>query len=143
MDRRGGSQLHLTGGIGGVEARLGAAYELLMNRLPRNLRGIANVFWNHRLFLLRAGGIRGCPERVLYNGFLSGVALSDDRFPVIRSKPTGARNSIKAETNARVVWVLLLSGECGAVHPSIAGYIYATRGETLREPVHRRARPPG
>jgi len=75
---------YLTGGIGarhGGEA-FGESYEL-PNKSAYNetCAAIANAMWNHRLFLLH-GHARYIDvlERIIYNGFLSGVALEGNRF---------------------------------------------------------------
>ena len=49
--------------------------------LQRLVTAIASALWNHRMFLLH-GDARYLDvlERTIYNGFLSGVALTSDRF---------------------------------------------------------------
>jgi DUF1680 family protein len=77
-------KLYLTGGIGARHAgeAFGDDYEL-PNATAYNetCAAIANALWNHRLFLLHGHGkYIDVLERILYNGFLSGVSLSGDRF---------------------------------------------------------------
>ena len=77
-------QIYLTGGIGsrrGGEA-FGDDYEL-PNKTAYNetCAAIANAMWNHRMFLLHGDAkYLDVLERVLYNGFLSGISMSGDRF---------------------------------------------------------------
>jgi len=77
-------KLYLTGGIGasGRGEAFGKNYNL-PNATAYNetCAAIGNVLWNHRLFLLH-GDARYIDvlERVLYNGFLSGISLNGDRF---------------------------------------------------------------
>ena len=59
----------------------GNAYELPNNGYNETCAAIANCLWNQRMFLLHADAkYIDVLERTLYNGFLSGVSLSGDRF---------------------------------------------------------------
>ncbi len=85
-----GGKLALTGGVGARKEgeSFGEPYEL-PNATSYNetCAAIANVFWQHRMFLL-SGGEKGggdgryldVLERTLYNGLLAGVSLSGDRY---------------------------------------------------------------
>ncbi len=77
-------KIYITGGIGatGNGEAFGKPYELPnMSAYNETCASIANVYWNYRLFLLH-GDARyyDVLERTLYNAFLSGVALTGDRF---------------------------------------------------------------
>jgi len=77
-------QLYLTGGIGARDTfeSFGAPYELPNETAyTETCAAIGNDLWNHRMFLA-TGDARylDLVERILYNGFLSGVSLSGDRF---------------------------------------------------------------
>ncbi len=77
-------QLYLTGGIGARDTfeSFGAPYEL-PNRTAyaETCAVVGNDLWNHRMFLATGrAAYLDVVERVLYNGFLSGVSLSGDRF---------------------------------------------------------------
>lgn len=79
-----GKKMFLTGGIGSrhtVEA-FGDAYELPnAEAYAETCAAIGHVLWNHRLFLLRGDAkYVDVMERTIYNGLLSGVSLSGDRF---------------------------------------------------------------
>lgn len=78
-----GRKLHLTGGCGaraGGEA-YGDDYELPHRCYNETCAAIAFLFWNHRMFLMTGDGkYMDVFERSLYNGVLSGVSLSGDRF---------------------------------------------------------------
>ena len=79
-----GSKLYLHGGIGsgvGMSEGFGNAYELPNSGYCETCAAVANCLWNHRMFLLH-GDVQYIDvlERTLYNGFLSGVALSGDHF---------------------------------------------------------------
>ncbi|MGE5360512.1 MAG: glycoside hydrolase family 127 protein [Bacteroidales bacterium] len=79
-----GKKLYLTGGIGsaGGWEGFGPAYELgNASAYAETCASIANALWNYRMFLLH-GDARYMDvfERVVYNGVLSGIALTGDKF---------------------------------------------------------------
>lgn len=77
-------KLYITGGIGatGAGEAFGKAYNLPnMSAYAETCAAIANVYWNSRMFLLHGDAkYIDVMERTLYNGLLSGVSLSGDRF---------------------------------------------------------------
>jgi uncharacterized protein len=123
-------KLYLTGGIGarhGGEA-FGDNYEL-PNKSAYNetCAAIANALWNHRMFLLHGDAkYIDVLERVLYNGFLSGVAMSGDRF--FYPNPLASSGGYE-----RSPWFGCACCPVNVVRfiPSIAGYAYAARGNRL------------
>jgi len=79
-----GKKLYITGGIGarrGGES-FGNDYELPnKTAYGETCAAIANAMWNHRMFLLHCDAkYIDVLERIIYNGFLSGISLSGDRF---------------------------------------------------------------
>jgi len=123
-------KLYLTGGIGathGGEA-FGANYEL-PNKSAYNetCAAIANGLWNHRMFLLHGDAkYIDVLERVIYNGFLSGVELTGDKF--FYPNPLASDKGYK-----RSPWFGCACCPVNIVRfvPSIAGYIYATQDESI------------
>lgn len=79
-----GKKLYLTGGIGasGSNEGFGANYDLPnMSAYNETCASIANIYWNHRLFLLHGDAkYVDVMERTLYNAFLSGISLDGTRF---------------------------------------------------------------
>jgi DUF1680 family protein len=77
-------KLYLTGGIGARHhgEAFGDDYELPNDTAyTETCAAIGNIYWNHRMFLLHGDAkYLDVLERSLYNGFLSGIALSGDRF---------------------------------------------------------------
>lgn len=77
-------KIYLTGGIGSTGAweGFGPAYHLPNgSAYAETCASVANAFWNYRMFLLHGEAkYLDVFERILYNGFLSGIALSGDRF---------------------------------------------------------------
>ncbi len=77
-------KIFITGGIGatGNGEAFGKPYDLPnMTAYAETCAAIANVYWNSRMFLLHGDSkYIDVLERTLYNGLLSGVSLSGDRF---------------------------------------------------------------
>jgi len=79
-----GTKLYIIGGIGaaGGHEGFGDHYELPnLRAYNETCAGIANVFWNYRLFLTHGDAkYIDVLERSLYNNVLSGVSLNGDTF---------------------------------------------------------------
>lgn len=77
-------KLYIQGGIGarGDGERFGSNYELPNNTAyNETCAAIANVYWNHRMFLLHGDSkYMDVLERTLYNGLISGVGLNGKSF---------------------------------------------------------------
>jgi len=130
-------KMHLTGGIGANPKgeAFGANYEL-PNRTAylETCAAIANAFWNQRMFLLHGDSkYVDVLERVIYNGFLSGVSMSGDRFFYPNPLESDGKEKFNHGSNERAAW---FGCSCCPVNdvrfiPEIAEYIYATRGNEL------------
>ena len=125
-----GRKLYITGGIGaaGNIEGFAAPYELPnLSAYCETCASIANVFWNYRMFL-RHGDARylDIVERVIYNGFLSGVSMKGDKF--FYPNPLESFKS-----HERSPWFACACCPSNIVRfiPSIPGYIYALRGDTV------------
>lgn len=79
-----GRKLYITGGIGSRAQGegFGPDYELNnFNNYCETCASIANVYWNQRMFLATGESkYVDVLERTLYNGVISGVSLSGDKF---------------------------------------------------------------
>ena len=77
-------KLYITGGVGasGAGEAYGENYNLPnMSAYCETCAAIANVYWNHRLFMLHGDSkYIDVLERTLYNGVISGVSLTGDHF---------------------------------------------------------------
>jgi len=77
-------KLYITGGMGSRAQGegFGPNYELHnMNAYAETCASIANVYWNYRMFLATGDSkYYDVLERALYNGVISGVSLSGDKF---------------------------------------------------------------
>ena len=79
-----GRKLYITGGIGSRAQGEGFGPDYELNNHTaycETCASIANVYWNHRMFLATGDSrYEDILERALYNGVISGVSLSGDRF---------------------------------------------------------------
>jgi len=123
-------KLYLTGGIGARRKgeSFGDNYEL-PNKTAycETCAAIANAMWNHRLFLLHGDAkYIDVLERVIYNGFLSGVSLSGDKF--FYQNPLASEGK-----RQRSPWFGCSCCPTNVVRfiPSVGGYVYAKSGDTL------------
>ena len=125
-----GSKMYITGGIGarGSGEAFGEKYDLPnATAYAETCASIANAFWNHRLFLLHGDAkYIDVLERILYNGILSGVALSGDLF--FYSNPLESFGQHK-----RSPWFACACcpSNISRFMPSIPGYVYAQKKDSL------------
>jgi DUF1680 family protein len=123
-------KLYLTGGIGstGRHEGFGPDYDLPnASAYAETCAAIANVFWNHRMFLMLGDGkYMDVLERTLYNGALSGISLSGNRFFY--------PNPLKSYgQHQRSPWFgcACCPSNITRFMPSIPSYIYAVKGNAL------------
>jgi len=123
-------KLYITGGVGarGGGESFGEDYEL-PNKTAycETCAAIANAMWNHRMFLLHGDAkYIDVLERVLYNGFLSGISLSGDRF--FYPNPLASDGNYE-----RSPWFDCACCPVNIVRfvPLLPGYAYAQRGDVL------------
>ncbi len=132
-----GKKLHLTGGIGALPAgeAFGPDYDLPnASAYLETCAAIANALWNERMFLLH-GDARYVDvlERVIYNGFPSGVALTGDRFFYPNPLESDGKGKFNMGYCERAPW---FGCSCCPVNdvrfiPEIASLIYATHDRDL------------
>jgi DUF1680 family protein len=124
------SKLYLTGGIGasGSGEAFGQPYELPnMTAYNETCASVGMDFWNHRLFLLEGDAkYIDVMERTLYNGLVSGVSLDGRTF--FYPNPLESNGQ-----HARQEWfgVACCPGNITRFMPSVPGYVYATRGDSV------------
>jgi hypothetical protein len=129
-------KLYLTGGVGALAKgeAYGADYELPADGYNETCAALALMMWNHRMFLL-TGEARYMDvfERTAFNGFLSGVSASGDRFfypnPLVYD---GAAKNNHGHAG-RAPWF-----GCACCPPNLmrtlaalTGYFYAVRDDAL------------
>lgn len=125
-----GKKMYITGGVGatGAGESYGIDYQLPnMSAYCETCANIANVFWNYRMFLLHGESkYLDVLERSLYNGVLSGLGLSGDRF----FYPNVLRSKGQHERSAWFGCACCPSNLCRFI-PSVPGYIYAVKDDNL------------
>ena len=122
-------KLHLTGGVGarrGGEA-FGDNYELPNERAYlETCAAIGNALWNQRMFLMHGDAkYIDILERIIYNGFLSGISLTGDEF--FYPNPLASKGGY-----ARSKWFGCSCCPVNVVRfiPQIAQFAYALRENT-------------
>src|SRR3954469_21244313 len=120
-----GTKMYITGGIGARHEgeAFGDAYEL-PNETAYNetCAAVGNALWNHRMNLLHGDAkYADVVERIIYNGFLSGVSLQGDKFFYVN--PLASRGG-----HHRQEWYSTACCPVNVVRflPSLPGYVYAT-----------------
>ncbi|MBM3998215.1 MAG: glycoside hydrolase family 127 protein [Planctomycetes bacterium] len=126
-------KMYLTGGVGssGHGEAFGGNYDM-PNETAYNetCAAIAQAYFNHRMFLLHGDGkYIDVLERILYNGFLSGVALEGDRFFYPNPLACDGRQRFNQGVLGRSPWFGCSCCPVNVVRfvPSVAGYAYASR----------------
>jgi DUF1680 family protein len=132
-----GKKMYVQGGVGAIGAgeRFGDNYEL-PNATAYNetCAAIAQVFWNQRMFLLHGDSkYIDVLEKVLYNGFISGVGLDGKSFfytNAMQIKNSFSHPSMEA---TRSGWFPCSCCPTNVVRlmPAIPGYVYAVQNDKL------------
>lgn len=132
-----GKKLYVQGSIGaaGDGERFGENYEL-PNATAYNetCAAIANVYWNHRMFLLHGDAkYIDVLERTLYNGLLSGIGLDGKSFFYSNAMQVSNHRAHNDLERKRSGWF-----ECSCcptnltrLLPSIPGYVYAQKEDSI------------
>ena len=130
-------KLSLTGGVGARRSGegYGEAYEL-PNAAAYNetCAAIALALWSYRMFLLEPDAkYVDVVERILYNGFLSGVSLSGDKFFYPNPLEFDGHTPFNQGSAERQPWFGCSCCPTNVVRflPSIMGYIYAQKDDAL------------
>ena len=129
-------KLHLTGGCGARASgeAYGNDYELPHRCYNETCAAIAFLFWNHRMFLMTGDAkYMDVFERTLYNGFLSGISLSGDRFFYPNPLEYDGKEVNNHGHAGRAPWF-----GCACCPPnvlrtmaSLGGYAYAVQGRSI------------
>jgi hypothetical protein len=129
-------KLYLTGGVGAVHKTeaYGADYELPPDGYNETCAAVALMMWNHRMFLLTGNAkYMDVFERTAYNGFLSGVSVSGDRFFYPNPLVYDGQKKNNNGHAGRAPWF-----GCACCPPnlmrllaSLTGYFYAVKDDAL------------
>lgn len=129
-DNMASKKLYITGGIGSRAQGegFGPNYELHNHTAYcETCASIANVFWNHRMFLSTGESkYIDVLERALYNGVVSGVSLSGDKF--FYDNPLESMGQ-----HERQAWFgcACCPGNITRFMSSVPLYAYATKGDEI------------
>ena len=125
-----GKKLYITGGIGSRAQGegFGPNYELNNHQnYCETCAAIANVFWNQRMFLATGDAqYIDVVERAMYNGVISGVSLSGDKF--FYDNPL---ESMGEHDRQKWFGCACCPGNITRFMPSIPNYVYATQGKDI------------
>ena len=123
-------RMYVTGGIGarGTTESFGEDYELPNQRAyTETCAAVGNVLWGHRMFLLHGDGkYLDVLEQVLYNGFLSGVSISGDRFFYQNPLESTGRTQ-----RSEYFDVACCPANLARMMEQVPGLLYSTRGDDL------------
>ncbi len=123
-------KLYITGGIGatGAGEAFGKQYQLPnMSAYAETCAAIANVYWNNRMFLLHGDAkYIDVLEKVLYNGLLSGISLTGNRF----FYPNPLASVGQHQRSAWFDCACCISNMTRFL-PSVPGYVYAQNNNDL------------
>jgi hypothetical protein len=130
-------KIYIQGGAGAVPdgERYGANYDL-PNTTAYNetCAAIANIFWNQRMFLLHGESkYVDVVEKILYNGFISGLGLDGKSFFYTNAMQVKNSFSHGSLETARSGWFPCSCCPTNIVRllPSIPGYVYAQKEDEL------------
>jgi DUF1680 family protein len=130
-------KFYMQGGLGAVPGgeRFGDNYDL-PNTTAYNetCAAIANVFWNHRMFLLHGDSkYMDVLEKSLYNGLISGVGMDGKAFFYTNAMQIKNSFSHSAMEPERAGWFdcSCCPTNVARLIPSISGYVYAQRDDKV------------
>ena len=130
-------KLYVQGGVGAIGngERFGDNYEL-PNSTAYNetCAAIANVYWNHRMFLLHGESkYIDILEKTLYNGLISGVGMDGKSFFYTNAMEIKSTFQHKDMETARSGWFPCSCCPTNVTRliPSIPGYVYGVKGNNI------------
>jgi len=124
------TKLYVTGGIGaaGGHEGFGGPYELPnMTAYCETCASIANILWNHRMFLMRGDAkYIDVLERTMYNAALSGISREGDRFFY-----PNVLESIGQHERSPWFGCACCPSNVARFIPSVPGFAYASKGDDV------------
>ncbi|HKK43976.1 MAG TPA: glycoside hydrolase family 127 protein [Balneolaceae bacterium] len=132
-----GKKIYITGGIGARHEgeSFGDNYELPnLTAYNETCAAIANVYWNHRMFLLHGDAkYMDVLERTMYNAVISGVSLKGDTFFYPNPLESNGKYKFNQGALTRKPWFAASCCPTNAMRflSSVPKYMYAYKGNTL------------
>ncbi|MES2794315.1 MAG: beta-L-arabinofuranosidase domain-containing protein [Bacteroidota bacterium] len=129
-------KMYITGGLGsapGIEG-FDAAYELPNNAYAETCAAIANVYWNHRMFLLHGEAkYMDVLERSLYNGLMAGISLEGEKFFYPNPLVFDGKAKFNQGANCRSSWFdcSCCPSNLSRFVPSVSGYVYGVKNNNV------------
>lgn len=129
-------KMYITGGLGaghGIEG-FDVPYSLPNDAYAETCAAIANVYWNHRMFLLHGESkYMDVLERSLYNGLMAGLDLEGDKFFYPNPLVFDGESMFNQGANCRSDWFncSCCPSNLSRFVPSVAGYTYAVDEEAV------------
>jgi DUF1680 family protein len=130
-------KIYITGGLGARHRgeSFGDNYELPnLTSYNETCAAIANVYWNHRMFLLHGDAkYIDVLERTLYNGLISGVSLQGDAFFYPNCLASDGKYKFNQGALTRQSWFDCSCCPTNIIRfmPSVPGYIYAVKDDAI------------
>ncbi|ARN56165.1 glycoside hydrolase family 127 protein [Sedimentisphaera salicampi] len=124
-------KMYLTGGVGAHHdlESYGDDYELPNDTAyAETCASIANIMWSDRMFRLNGDSkYIDIVERILYNGFLSGVSIDGDKFFYTNPLESDGQFKFNKNKSTRKPWFKCSCCPTNVVRfvPTISSYIYA------------------
>ena len=129
-------KLYITGGLGpgnGIEG-FDKNYVLPNNAYAETCAAIANVYWNHRMFLLHGDAkYMDVLERSLYNNLIAGLSLEGDKFFYPNPLEFDGVSKFNQGADCRSPWFdcSCCPSNLSRFVPSVSGYMYAVNDDDL------------
>lgn len=129
-------KMYITGGLGsapGIEG-FDADYELPNNAYAETCAAIANVYWNHRMFLLHGNSkYMDVLERSLYNGLMAGLSLEGEKFFYPNPLVFDGKAKFNQGAVCRSAWFdcSCCPSNLARFVPSVSGYAYGVQKNTV------------
>jgi DUF1680 family protein len=129
-------KLSITGGVGASPhgEAYGGDYDLPNQPYNETCAAIANVYWNHRMFLLHGdAGYIDVLERTLYNGVLSGISLDGNLFFYPNTLQHDGKKLFNQGSAGRSPWFdcSCCPSNLARFLPSVGAYAYAVRDQDI------------
>ncbi len=131
-----GKKYYITGGIGALyegEA-FGENYQLPTRAYNETCAAIANVFWNHRMFLMKGEGkYIDVLERTLYNAVLPGISFDGNTFFYPNVLEFDGKDPFNQGATGRKPWFdcSCCPSNLSRFIPAIPNYIYAQKNNQI------------